>query len=198
LAAALAFVARQSGDLVGLTWITDDEEKTRKARVGREAFEQVMHELVDLDERPVQERSVAAQDGVDWAAVFSRLGAAVPRGAIIFILSDFLDLDAEASRSVAALCTRKRTVRAAQVLTPEEIEFPFEGALRFVDPESGTEIETDGGHVRDEYRAALEGLTHRLRDDLLSQGGSLLRVILDSSAQDALRALARGPRGVGS
>lgn len=198
LAAALAFVARQSGDLVGLTWVTDEREMTRKARVGHEAFEQVLHELVALDEAQLPDPPVASRRPVDWSAVFSRIGAAVPRGGIIFVLSDLLDLDPDASRSLAALCTRKRTVRAAQILTPEEVQFPFDGALRFIDPESGQEIETDGGHVRAEYRASLERLTKQVRDDLLSQGGSLHRVVLDGPAEDALRALAGGTTGARS
>lgn len=197
LAAALAHVGREAGDHLGLSWISDGARKTQKPKGGAEAFEHIMHELVSLDQdlstrAPTEKKSEQEGGGANFEDLFRELGSAIPRGTIVVVLSDLLDLDRAQIRSLSALCTRKRTVRAAQILTPEEVEFPFDGALRFLDLESGREVETDGGQVKTDYIERLEAYTADIRKQLLAQGGQLIRARTDEDPKDTLRHLASG------
>lgn len=197
LSGALAFVARSAGDHLGLSVITESGEHTRKPRAGSEAFDRIVHELEELDESnqtmPADKRPPPDENStVNWDSLLGRLGSAIPRGALIFVFSDFLDLNPKSSKALASLCTQRRVVRAVQVLSTDEVDFPFEGALRLKDPETGQEVETDAAQVRAAYQNALGALTENLRSDLLARGGALYRTLTDSPPDEVLRAVASG------
>lgn len=195
LAAALGFIAQKSGDRIGLTTVTQGEVFTLKPRSGREAFERVLHQLETLDlklKSPQKAATPGQAPGVDWDQVFSSLGVALPRGTLILTFSDFLDTTEKEQRSLAALSTRRRALRAVQVLTRDEVDFPFEGSVRLRDAESGLEVETEAGAVRREYQAALTELTARLKSEITRQGGQFQRLLTEDSVDVSLRSLASG------
>lgn len=195
LAAALGFIGQSNGDRIGLTTITQDEVFSVKPRGGREAFERVLHQLEKLDDDLKDPPPVAKskeQPGINWNQVFSSLGVSLPRGTLILAFSDFLDIAREEQRALAALSTRRRALRAVQVLTRDEVEFPFEGSVRLRDVETGLEVETEASSVRREYRAALSELTANLKSETTRQGGQFLRILTEDSVDVSLRSLASG------
>lgn len=195
LAAALGFIGQNHGDRIGLTTVTQGQVFSLKPRSGREAFERVLHQLETLDHElknlPPKD-SARPSPSVDWNQVFSTLGVSLPRGTLILAFSDFLDTTEKEQRSLAALSTRRRALRAVQVLTQDEVDFPFEGSVRLRDKESGLEIETEAGSVRQQYQAALNQLTASLRKEITGQGGQFLRLLTGDSVEMSLRTLARG------
>lgn len=195
LAAALGFIGHNSGDRIGLTTITEADVFSLRPRAGREAFERVLHQLEELD-RGARSRAAASATpslpSIEWNRVFASLGVSLPRGTLILAFSDFLDAGPPEQKSLAALSTRRRSLRAVQVLTRDEVEFPFDGAVRLRDAETGTEIETEAGSVRKQYQAALTELTSNLQTEVSRQGGQFLRLLTEDSIDMSLRALASG------
>jgi uncharacterized protein (DUF58 family) len=198
LAAAITLIAHGTGDRVGLSIITDSGAHTEKPRGGREALEQVLHRLETNYARVPQQASskfkapTAAAHAVPWLTTFSHLGATLPRGSIVVVLSDFLDMTPLEVGALAALSTRRRTVRVAQILTKSEVDFPFQGTVRLFDPETGSEIETEASSVRAHYQKNLDALTSLLRESMQQQGGSFRRFMTDDAPEAILRALALG------
>lgn len=199
LAAALGFIGQSGGDRIGLTTVTESEVFSLKPRGGREAFERVLHQLETLDLAVKNQEKNAKKNvdalsppRVDWNRVFGTLGVSLPRGTLILVFSDFLDAGKPEQKSLAALATRRRDLRAVQVLTRDEIEFPFDGAVRLRDAETGTEVEAEAGSVRKQYQAALTDLTTNVRTEVMRQGGQFLRLLTEDSIDRSLRALASG------
>src|SRR5690606_10560689 len=197
LAAALTLIAHGSGDRVGLSTITDSGVVTEKPRGGREALERALHRLeTSYEEIPPHSRARLAAPAppkpIPWLATFSFLGVTLPRGSLAIVLSDFLDMTPPEVTALAAISTRRRTVRAAQILTKSEVTFPFQGTVRLFDPETGRETETEASSVRASYQKNLEGLSTLLKDALEHQGGYYRRFVTNDSPEITLRALALG------
>lgn len=195
LAAALGFIGQSQGDRIGLTTVTEAEVFSLKPRGGREAFEGVLHQLEKLDQASkiaLPRSGDTERPPVDWNRVFASLGVSLPRGTLILAFSDFLDAKQEEQKSLAALGTRRRALRAVQVLTRDEVEFPFDGALRLRDPETGAEVETEAGSAKKQYQAALALLTTNLKTEITRQGGQFLRLLTGDSLDLSLRTLANG------
>ncbi len=211
LAASLGYLAHSSGDALGLSWIDAQRAELIPPRLGNDWFERILHQLEVLYERistkndksgaTALARTEASQaDAItvagrsEWRRMFSGLGVALPRGTVVVALSDFLDLDDELSRELARLCSRQRSLRSLQILSDEEANFPFEGAVRLKDPETGLEIETDAKAVRADYLEAFHAHTEMLRKNITSVGGAFDRHLTEDSPTDALRRLSRGYR----
>jgi uncharacterized protein (DUF58 family) len=195
LAAAIGFIGQSGGDRVGLTTVTESDIFSLKPRGGREAFERVLHQLETLDQRVPgrpETNTAPSSTRVDWNRVFASLGASLPRGTLILAFSDFLDTEKGEQRSLAALATQRRALRAVQVLTPDEVEFPFDGSVRLRDPETGAEVETEATSVRKQYQAALAALTASLKAEITGQRGQFLRLLTGDSVELSLRTIAGG------
>lgn len=190
LAAALGFIAQKAGDAVGLTLLGGGRTETFPPRGGREAFEQVILRLQKVD----GDLEAYSNPGspAPWKTTLDSLGGRLPRGSIIFVFSDFLDFTPETNRALASLCTRGRSVRAAQILTSAEVEFPFSGPVRLQAMEDTQQIETDAASVRQEYQNALERLTLDIRQSLNALGGSFVRSVTESKLDTSLLLLSLG------
>ncbi len=77
--------------------------------------------------------------------VWERIGA---DHMAVLLSDDFEDL---ALRLVERLAAARREVLSVQMLSGDEREFRFRGNRRFVDPESGLELRSDGPAARDNY-----------------------------------------------
>ena len=169
LAAALARVALAGGDPVSLDWIGGTRTTSLPPSGGREAFERVVAAL---------ESAGAGGDLLVDPAALDRTLAAVsrraPDGAVIVLLSDLLDLPAEALDRFCALSTRRRTLLAVQVLDPVEAEFPFDGAVLLRSSEGDRVLETEAQAVRAGYLDALAQLARRWDSALTQRQGRLV------------------------
>lgn len=199
LAGALAFTAHNAGDALGLTLVTPQGSETLPPRRGNEWFERIISKLEALDvearnepRTPKAPQAQTQSSSTQWHQVFSQLGRVLPRGTVIFVLSDFLDLDSALMREMTRLSTKGRALRCVQILSHEEVSFPYEGALRLRDPETGAEIETDAAGVRGEYLNALEAQSAALAQELGSAGGTFSRHEVSEPAGELLRRLSSG------
>lgn len=131
LAAVLALAAVRNNDRVGLTLFTDRIEHEVPPRKGRRHALRVLRDL--LSTTPVG-RATDIAGAVDHVAKMLR------QKAVIFIISDFAAPDLD--RSLKRL-GRRHDVIAVTVSDPGEDALPDVGLARFVDPETGAELEVD-------------------------------------------------------
>lgn len=185
LAAAMARVAISAGDPVGVVVLGgQDGGRMVRAGAGREAFERVVWSLSSVD---------AAGD---WSGNVDELSRALGpihekarRGSTIVLLSDLVDLPPAAMAAIGALATRGRRVYAVQVLSPDEIDLPFEEHARFRSLEGDVVVEADPVTVRAHYREKLDELRGRWSDDLVGRGGSLVLSSTSDSPIAVVRSL---------
>lgn len=206
LAGALAYAAHKAGDGVGLTLVNAHHTHTWSGRHGM-PVEQVLSLLEaaqsasapSASDQPTQAQLSAEQAVTqdNWRRSIFYLGSSLRRGALLFVFTDLLDFTPLLSQQLLALSALGRSVRVAQVLTPSELSFPFEGPTLFRDPETAQVVQADASKARQRYLNAIEQLSAPLKDQLGHVGGSFLRVMTDGSPQLALSQLVRGTSSQG-
>jgi uncharacterized protein (DUF58 family) len=172
LAACLALSAAMNDDKVGLVAFSARVEKFVPPRKG---FRHVLRIVRDCLALPASSRRT------DLAPALEFVSRGVRRHAIVFVVSDFLDLgDDDAWRKALRLCARRHDVVAVRLLPPEldphVLRAAGAGLMRVVDSETGRRTLVDWGsrRVRAEYaqrvaawRQRVEELFRRAEIDLI-------------------------------
>ena len=186
IAAAMARVALASGDPVGLVWVGGRGTHAMPAMAGREAFERIVGAL---------ESAAAAGDASDDKSALDRTLAPVARrarrGAVILLLSDFIDLPDTAMSSFLAMATGGRTLIGARILDPTEANLAFSGNVRLRALEGDAVVEADADAVRETYQARLNAIADHWGTQLNARGGRLLRATSSDPPTELVRQIVR-------
>jgi uncharacterized protein (DUF58 family) len=169
LAASLAFLMNRQRDATGL--IAFDERIA--FRLPASARPGHLHALLlALDRLQPGTRS-------DLGRPLHQLAEALVKRSLVVLISDLLDDPEAVITGLRHLKSRGTDVVVFQVLDPDELTFPFQGAARFRDLENAEEVTADPATVRAAYLRELAGLT--LRYDRELRGADIDYVQLDSS-----------------
>ena len=147
---------------------------------GARALHQQTHSL----ERLQAAGSWPQDDGL--GACWSRLRP----GALVLVLSDLFD--PHAPLSLSRLARLGFEVRCLQLLTHDEVAFPFREGQVLLDPETGARTLTDPRAVRAAYLQAFDAAQRALQTRLQNSGVRLARWTIGAPLAPALRFLARG------
>ncbi len=187
LAAALSYVASRERDPVGLSWLGGSDAngesfRSFPPRASSDTFERVLSALEDAQASGNDAHAAAA-----WGRALEHVGDRSPRGSVLVVFSDLLDVPSEAGDELARVASRARKVVLVRVLDPAEATFPFDGPLRLRSSEGDLVVETDGERARRGYLEALEHVAEDFRARLEPRGGSLLTVVTTDDPVLALR-----------
>jgi uncharacterized protein (DUF58 family) len=169
LAASLAYLMSRQRDATGLIQFDD----RISARLPASARPGHLHSILLALDR------IAPGATSNVGRPLHQLAEALSKRSLAVLISDLLDDPDEVVAGLKHLRFRGTDVIVFQVLDPHEIQFPFRGAARFRDVETGDEITADPSRVRDAYLGAIDGLCARYEKALRSQGIDFLR--LDTS-----------------
>jgi uncharacterized protein (DUF58 family) len=133
ISALIAFAAIRNNDRVGLLIFTDEVEVFIPPKKGRRHVLRVIREL--LYHRPKGRRTSIAK-------ALETLDRVVPRHAVVFVISDFIDDGYERALQRAS---RRHDVIAVSMEDPREGELPDVGFLTLHDAESGQQLVIDSG-----------------------------------------------------
>jgi len=178
IAALLALCAVSNNDKVGLIVVTTEVERFVPPRKGPRHALRLIRDLF------VQSPLL---DGTRLQAGFDFLNKVQHRRALVFVFSDFLDLDYERAMRRTA---RRHDVVAVHVRDPRELEIPEVGLLEVHDAETGNCILIDTSQP--DFRAAVQ-TQRRNRDDAFRQWTRAhnIDVLSASTVGDHLDALMR-------
>ena len=142
VAALLAFAATRSNDRVGLLTFSDRIEHYLPPAKGIRHAQRLVAEL---------QRQAPAGHGTDLAAALNYLERVQRRGAILFLISDFLADDFSLPLAAAA---RRHDVVAISLADPLDAELPAVGLLWVADAEGGAPrlIDSNATALRAAYR----------------------------------------------
>ena len=169
LAASLAFLMNRQRDATGL--LTFDERIVFRMPAGARPGH--LHALlIALDRLQPGRRS-------DVGRPLHQLAEALTKRGLVVLISDMLDDPEPAIKGLKHLKFRGTDVVVFQVLDPNELTFPFRGASRFRDVETGAEITAEPSSIRGAYLRELANLT--LRYDRELRGAGIDYVQLDTS-----------------
>ena len=169
LAASLAFLMNRQRDATGLIAFEDRIvfRMPAGARPGH------LHALLLALER------LAPGHRSDVSRPLHQLAEALTKRSMVVLISDMLDDPEPVIKGLKHLKFRGSDVVVFQLLDPNELTFPFRGASKFRDVETGEEITADPASVRTAYLRELAGLT--LRYDRELRGAGIDYVQLDTS-----------------
>ncbi len=152
LAAALAYLTLHQGDSVGVVTFSD---RIRQRVVPRSTPNHLQRILAAIDGNE-------AADRTDFFRIFQEFSNHVKRRGLVIVLSDFFDDYDKIMQGVKFLKFLKHELILLQILTPQELEFPFEDYTQFVDMEDDSSLWLDPRIIRERYRGGMEQFIHRL------------------------------------
>ena len=153
IAAQIAFSAIANNDRVGLILFSNRVEKVIPPKKGRKHVLRVVSDI--LSHRP-------ASKGTDLSVGLNYLSRVAKRGAVTFLISDFLAANFETSLRIVS---RKHDLVPVMLTDPLEDAFPSIGLVELEDPESGRRalVDTSERGVLRGYRSAMLSRREGLR-----------------------------------
>jgi uncharacterized protein (DUF58 family) len=192
LAAALGRVALKDGDRVALDWFGGVRCHPVSTMGGNAAFDRLVEALEQ------GQVSDGTTDHTDFDQLLDRMDRRMPRGSVIVLFSDLLDIDQQAIASFARLSSRNRIAIAIRVLDPTEKNFSFTGSVRLRASEGQRIVETDAEQSRARYLEALESRRAAWADALIAAGGGLVDCVTSDDPVQVLREALLCARGRGA
>lgn len=141
IAATLAFSALQNNDKVGLVLFSDKIELFIPPKKGRSHVLRIIRELLEF--KPLSKKT-------DISAVLEFLSSVLKKKAIVFLLSDFMNVGYQKTLRIAA---KKHDLTGIRVFDPMEKTLPNLGLVPMVDAETGAMkwINTFSKQIRRKY-----------------------------------------------
>jgi len=142
---------------------------SQKDSVGVVTFSDQVHEFIIPRSNPghlhliletIDKAKTGKKTGI--SETLERVAHQLKRRALIVVISDFLDDAEELLRGITYLKHLKHEPMLLQVLTPEELEFPYDRPARFIDMEDGSHLDLEPKVMRDEYKRLLGGFMERV------------------------------------
>ena len=190
LAGALAYLAAQQGDAVGISCVADGLVTTLPARRSPAHLRLVLDAIEQAD----------AAGPTRLPEVLHELAETTRQRALVVVVSDLLVPPADLASAFNHLRFRRHDVGVFHVLDPQEIGFEFHRPTRFLDLEGGAAIFADPVEIADRYHRAVADYLEQLRRIVLETAIDYHRVLTSDPAEQALakflvgRAVARGLR----
>lgn len=181
VAACLAVSALKAGDKVGLLLFTDREELWVSPKKGRRHVLRLIREVLEF--RPVSRRT-------SFAAPMRRLGRALRRRSMVFVVSDFLAGPEGADAMAAALgeLNARHDTACVQLVDERERTLPDVGLVALQDAETGEirEVDTGSARVREAFAAQAETRLAETAAALGRAGMDVARLDADAAVAPAL------------
>lgn len=153
LIGALAYLAAKRSDALSLTLFAGEERLFLPPRARRDHLAEILGALESIEPAGPTEAVRALE------AVVQR----VQRRALVVLASDLLDVGEDALGPLGILRRRGADVIVLHTLDRDELDFPFDGVVRFEDLEGDREVQVDAPGVREAYLQELEAFLSRVR-----------------------------------
>lgn len=176
LAAGLALVADRQGDAVGLVGVSDAGPALVPARREHAQLERVLHTLACMEPRG------------RWPS-WSILEGAVAAGGrgITVLLTDAAEEADEILAAIRRLAALRHDVIVFHLAGRMVLEFPWEGAVRFEEYETGRKLDVDASLARERVRNATQRRFAEFERAVRAQGAEYQLILLDEPVELALR-----------
>jgi len=147
IAAVLSYSAILNNDKVGALFFSDRVEKFIPPKKGRSHLLHIIREMLELQ---------PSSDGTDIGAALQYLTNALKKKCTAFLLSDMLDVDADANpryEDALKVAVGRHDLSVIKVYDPREREIPAMGLVHIKDSETGKAswVNTDSKKLRSAY-----------------------------------------------
>ena len=173
VAAALSHIVSSQGDAIGLV----AADRVLPARAGRHSLRALLAMLSALE----------ASGGWQAAETVRRAAERLNRRGLLLVLSDFYDAEAETFDALKRAARMGHEVVIFQIMSREEVEFPYRRDLEFEDLETGRTVAVNAGLARRDYTDAVAAFLERCRRRAGAEGFQYSLIITDTPPARGLR-----------
>ncbi len=153
LAATLAYLLIQQGDAVGLTLTRAGGELEIPARRSPIHLNALLDALTEAE----------PSGGVNFTETLHRTAERVRARAMVVVLSDFFEAPEDLLPSFQHMRFRRHDLALFHVLDQDEIRFPFDRPIRFLDLEGMDQLVTDPAVIAEAYRREVAAYLETLK-----------------------------------
>jgi uncharacterized protein (DUF58 family) len=171
IAAALAYLAAQQGDAVGLSMVAEQIVQSIPPRRSAPHLKVVFDTL----------EGAKTSGETLLPTLLDELAETVRQRALVVVISDFFVDTPQLKRSFEHLRFRKHDVAAFHLLDPQEIDFAFGRPVRFVDMEGNTSLFVEPTEIVDRYQRAMQEYLNAMQQLVLETAVDYHRVITSES-----------------
>jgi len=169
LAAALGYLVTRQQDAVGLGVLGEGLQMLLPPRARRADLVQLLATLAAIKPRGRTGLATGIHEALQR----------IPHRGVIVLLSDLLTDRAETLQALHHVRFRGHDLIVMHILDVAEVRFPFDGAIRLEDPETGAALEVEADGVRADYVKALADWRSELQGQIAVLKGDY--VPLDTS-----------------
>ncbi|MBA6391354.1 DUF58 domain-containing protein [Colwellia sp. BRX10-3] len=188
LAATIAYLAQKQGDSVGFLALSGEKQQQVAALPGERHWQKILLALTQLK---------ASGTFPDIKAILTQLSA-VRKNGLVVVISDFHQLNNELLTLTSKLSNRYTDVVAFHLDSDDEINFPYQGLVKFQDLETGEQCNVSAKQVRAGYLENKQLADDALKAELALQNIQYVKAnidqALDQTLVDFLSVRARGSR----
>jgi uncharacterized protein (DUF58 family) len=177
LVSALAWLVVGQGDSVGLMSTTGDRLTYLPAKGGRPHLRALLARIAPLEP--------AGAWALDRA--IARAADLLKRRGVVVVVSDFYDASDSTFRELRRVARRGHDVALLQVLSRQELDFPYAATLELEDLESGERRLVDADAAGRDYRSAVGEFLTRCRRQAHADGVDYALLPTDVAPERALR-----------
>ena len=176
-AAALAHLISAQGDAIGLVTRLGGDPLYLAPRSGRQHLRGVLAALSSLNAH------------AEWLGdeTIRRAAERLTRRGLLLVLSDFYDAEDRTFAELRRAARMGHEVVLFQIMSRDELEFPYRRDLEFTDLETGRRLAVNGGLARREYKDAVAAFLERWRMRAGAEGFQYSLVVTDTPPARALR-----------
>ncbi len=192
IAALIAWSAAKNNDRVGGLIFSSNEHVEIKPRRGKTAALDFIGRCTKhsawLNETSSPDKNIPNIAQHNMAAAVSRLHKVTHPGSLIFMISDFRDMDEKALSHIANI-SRNNDIILIKISDPIEIDLPTSGSYKLTDGVKELQIQTSSKKIRNEYHQQYINHNHQLENFCRQHRIHLVPV---STADNALEKLKDG------
>lgn len=142
IAASLAWLLLRQRDGVGLMTFSKDMHSFVPVSAKMTQFAEIIRLL---EQTPAQNKDTNLAKSLD------KLLPHLRKKCMIILLSDFVEPEQNLQPAIEKIAYNNHEMIAFQLLTPEELDFPFKEFSEFYDSETGASLSMEARNARDEY-----------------------------------------------
>lgn len=184
VAAILAWAALEGSDRIGGQIVGDNRETDFRAKRSKHSVLSFIRELHQFNHE-LPAKAADTETKTDIAYMLSECQRLVRPGTAVFVISDFLDFDEEAQRSLSMI-GRHADLTLIRVLDPLEVEIPAVGRTRLTDGNQEAEVVLDGRTLK-----KLQSQLKRQNELLLNAANLAKAGLISATTEDIPLALLR-------
>ncbi|PCJ19943.1 MAG: DUF58 domain-containing protein [Gammaproteobacteria bacterium] len=197
-AALLAWASKDNGDRVGGFLFSETQHLELKPREGKSGVLRYLRSVVDYNQAladsqtansdPALKGKTLNSDGKnnDLAGALQALNRVVRPGSMIFIISDFYDLETQAKQQLQRL-HRHNDIVGILVYDPLEKQAPPPGAYQFSDGNQLFALNTEIKNSRVQYEAIFDQRLTHIKEQMAQLGCPLIDLSTEQDIVETLR-----------